>query len=77
MLTFLDSQPSSKAEPTLLPPIQLWLLHHFQSHSNPKKAAQIMLLRPTMTESLETEQAGKKGQRSSSDLPACLATGYH
>lgn len=75
-LTFLDSQPSSKAKPTLLPPFELWLLRHFQPHSDPKKAAHIILLKPTMAESLETEQAGKKGQRGSSDLPASLVLGY-
>lgn len=63
MFTFLDSQPSSKAEPTLLPPIQPWLLHHFQPHNDPEKAAQIILLWAIVAESLETEQAGEKRQR--------------
>ena len=61
MLTFLHSQPSSKAKPVFLPPIQLWLLHHFQPYSDPKKSAQIILLRPTKAESLEIEQARKRG----------------
>lgn len=63
MFTFLDSQPSSKAKPTLPSPTQPLLFHYFQSHNDPEKAAQIILLRAIMAESLETEQAGKKGQR--------------
>lgn len=66
-LTFLDSQPSSKAKPTPLPPIELWLLYHFQPHSDPKEAAQTILLRT----------GWKKGtERGSSDLPASLVRGY-
>lgn len=54
---------------------ELWFFHHFQPHSDPKKAAQIILLRPIMAESLEIEQPGKKGQRGSSGLPASPAMG--
>lgn len=63
MFTFLDSQPSLKAEPALPPPIQPRLLHHFQPHHDPERAAQTILLRAIVAESLEAEQAGKKGQR--------------